>query len=136
MVRTSVSGCLKSIDSFSIPLSAQFGTVFGACMTLIMWFVLSVYGLNKLIIMNSYNDTQFNQYSVKHGLSRDEFSQQQLGFWFAFSAFNFDYDIVSENDILTNKGIERFIEYRVALWTQQKSEVGYSYEEDEVFSLH
>ena len=86
-------------------------------MTLIMWFVVSVYGINKLIIMNDYGDTQFNQYLVKNELSDEEFSQEQLGFWFAFSAFNFEYDLVTENDILSNEEIERFIEYRVALWT-------------------
>ena len=136
MVKTTLSSCMRSIDSFSIPLSSQFGTVFGACMSLIMWFVVSVYGINKLVIMNAYGDTQFNQYSVKNELDVKEFSQEELGFWFAFSAFNFEYDLVTENDIFTNRGFERFIEYRVALWTQEKSEVGFSYVEDEVFTLH
>ena len=86
-------------------------------MSLIMCFIVGTYGINKMIIMNDYGDTQFNQYLVKNELGNEEYSQEELGFWFAFSAFNFEYDLVSEQDILSNKGIERFIEYRVGLWT-------------------
>ena len=39
--------------------------------------------------MKYYDDTIYNEFTVKNELSDDEFNQEELGFWIAFSAFDF-----------------------------------------------
>ena len=118
MAKKSFSSCLKSIDNFSTPLASDFKTVLGSIMSIIMWLIVGGYGLNKLIIMMNRDDTLFNEYSIKNDLTDEELSQEQLQFWMAFGAFDYTYDVAIESDVFTNVGFERYIEHRVALWTQ------------------
>ena len=50
--------------------------------------------------MNSYNDTIFNEYIVRNGLSDKEFGQEELNFWFAFNAFDNLYDPETDTDVI------------------------------------
>ena len=56
----------------------QFGSVFGAFISLIAALIVAAYGLNKFIIMRNYDDTIFNEYSVKNGLSTEILDNDQL----------------------------------------------------------
>ena len=70
----------------------QFGSIFGALISLLVTLIVAVYGLNKFIIMKDHEDTQFNEYSVKNGLSTEAFDNDQLQLQIAFSTFEGDYD--------------------------------------------
>ena len=70
----------------------QFGSVFGAFISLLVTMIVATYGLNKFLIMKNYEDTQFNNYSVKNGLSTERFGNDQLQLQIAFSTFENSYD--------------------------------------------
>ena len=127
---------VKKCDLFPTQLEASFPSLLGACISIFVGFFVALYGLNKFLIMSRYDDTIFNEYSVRNELSDDEFSQKELQFWIAFSAFDYKYDVETESDVFTNEGFEQLIEYKIGLWTQAKSDVGYSYVLDEELSTH
>ena len=56
--------------------SNSFGSIFGACNSLIIALVLAAYGINKFLIMWNYDDTNFNEFPVKNELSDKEFSNE------------------------------------------------------------
>ena len=58
----------------------SYGSVFGACSSLIIALVLATYGVHKFFIMWNYEDTNFNEFSVKNELSDREFSSNELLF--------------------------------------------------------
>ena len=70
----------KKFDFFSTSIgfrqngAESFGSVFGTCISLIIAIVIALYGVNKFVIMSNYDDTQFNEYVVKNGLSETSFS--------------------------------------------------------------
>ena len=80
--------------------------------------------------MHYHGDTIFNEFTVRNELTSEKLSQEDLGFWIAFSAFDYEYDLETESDIQTNNGFENYIEYKVGLWTQYKNDKGYKYELD------
>ena len=60
----------KQFDFFSKSIalrvngSDSFGSIFGACTSLIIALVLAAYGVNKFLIMWNYEDTNFNEFPV------------------------------------------------------------------------
>ena len=64
----------KKLDMFSSNVSFRenggdsFGSIFGACWSMVIIFVVMTYGINKFFIMCDYADTQFNEYTVKNDL--------------------------------------------------------------------
>ena len=77
---------MKRIDYFQKDISFResggdsFGSVFGAFMSLIVWAIVVLYGFNRFIIMRNYEDTNYMEYSVKNGLSKELVGQDQLQF--------------------------------------------------------
>ena len=127
---------LKSIDAFEQPVIVHFGSIFGGCLTLLIWVIVAAYGIKKYMIMHNHGDTMFNEYQVRNELPPEKLSQEDLGFFIAFSAFNYVYDVETESDVQTNGGFENYIDYKVGLWTQKKNDRGYKYVLDEVLSTH
>ena len=76
-------------------------------MSILVGLTVALYGCNKFLIMNSYNDTIFNEYIVRNGLSDKEFGQEELNFWFAFNAFDNLYDPETDTDVIQNVGFEK-----------------------------
>ena len=88
----------KKIDLFATNIAFredggdQFGSIFGALISLLVSLIVAVYGLNKFIIMKDHEDTHFNEYSERNGLSTEAFYNDQLQLQIAFSTFEGDYD--------------------------------------------
>ena len=67
----------KKLDMFSSDVSFRenggdsFGSVFGACWSMVIIIVVILYGTNKFFIMKDYADTQFNEYTVKNDMVRE-----------------------------------------------------------------
>ena len=78
MKRKDLKAKFKSIDFFATDVSFRedggesFGSIFGAFNSLIIALIVTLYGINKFFIMKNYEDTLFNEYSVKWGLTTDE----------------------------------------------------------------
>ena len=78
MKRKDLAAKFKSIDFFATDISFRenggdsFGSIFGAFNSLIITLIVAIYGINKFIILKNYEDTLFNEYSVKWGLTNDE----------------------------------------------------------------
>ena len=70
----------------------RFGSVFGSLTSILIALIVASYGINKFIIMSQYNDTVFNNYTERNGLSEEEIGQDQLQFQIAFSIFEDGYD--------------------------------------------
>ena len=121
---------------FPTELEVQFPSFLGALISILVWILVAMYGFNKFRIMSQHDDTIYNTYTVRNELSDDDFSQEELQFWFAFSAFDYVYDVETESEILSNEGFEQYIDYSIGLWTQRKSESGFSYELDEELTTH
>ena len=66
--------------------------MFGACVSLIVALVVGLYGIQKFSILIKYEDTMFNLFTVKNGLSEEIFEQDQLQFNIAFTVFEWPYD--------------------------------------------
>ena len=54
--------------------------------------LVMLYGLNKFITMSNYDDSTYNIYTDRNGLSDQEFGQDKLGLSIAFGAFSYYYD--------------------------------------------
>ena len=71
----------KTVDLFARQVSFRmdkqdsFGSIFGAAISLVITVLALLYGVNKFIIMSNYDDTSFNQFSDKNGLSEEVFGQ-------------------------------------------------------------
>ena len=74
---------------FEEPLNIPFRSFVGSFTSLVIWILIGVYGVHRFTIMNDYDDTIFNEFTVKNELSDNEFNQEELGFWIAFSAFEY-----------------------------------------------
>ena len=124
--RNTFSGRFKKLDLFAKNIAFredggdQFGSVFGALISLMVALVVAAYCLNKFLIMKNYEDTQFNNYSVKNGLSTERFGNDQLQLQIAFSAFENPYDEESYLNSWSNKGHEQYIDYVVTIWTNSQ----------------
>ena len=66
--KTIFEALLKKCDLFSTDIAFRengrnrFGSIFGACTSLIIALVVSSYGFNKFLIMINYEDTSFNEF--------------------------------------------------------------------------
>ena len=115
----------KAIDLFTTNVGFRenggnsFGSVFGACISLLVLLTTSLYGANKFFIMSGYEDTQFSEYLVKNELSDHQYSLEQLQFYFAFSAFDLAGFDEKGNVLMTNEDHEQYIEYSVNVFTQE-----------------
>ena len=71
MKKKNLKAKFKSIDFFATDISFRenggdsFGSIFGAFNSLIIALIVAIYGINKFIIMQNYEETVFNEYSVK-----------------------------------------------------------------------
>ena len=67
----------KKLDMFSSDVSFRenggdsFGSIFGACWSIVIIIVVMLYGTNKFFIMYDYADTQFNEYTEKNDIVRE-----------------------------------------------------------------
>ena len=58
----------KRIDLFATDITfrendgKRFGTVFGACVSLIIALIVAIYAFNKFLVMVNYEDTNFNEF--------------------------------------------------------------------------
>ena len=70
---------VKNADLFATDVAFRenggnrFGSVFGAITSVLIALIVASYGINKFIIMSQYDDTLFNNYTEKNGLSEQEF---------------------------------------------------------------
>ena len=117
--KATISRNFKKMDFFSSDVSFRenggdsFGSVFGACMSLLIFLVVALYGINKFVIMSDYADTQFNEYSIKNGLVNKEIGQDQMDFWIAFNVL-----IYSQATYTYLDDIESYLTYVVSVWSQ------------------
>ena len=77
--KISFVGVLKRLDFFATNIAFRenrgdsFGSVFGACTSLFIALIVASYATRRIGIMFDNSDTKFNEYSVKNGLSQEEF---------------------------------------------------------------
>ena len=106
----------KKLDMFSSDVSFRenrgdsFGSIFGACWSMVIMIVVLLYGTNKFFIMSDYADTQFNEYTEKNDLVREVVGQDELGLWFAFSAMESYPNFIFHDDI------ESYLSFTVSMW--------------------
>ena len=68
--KNSLSSYIKKIDLFSINVTFRenggdsFGSVLGAFASLMIVILVSLYGLQKYLIMSNHEDTRFNEFTV------------------------------------------------------------------------
>ena len=130
--RESLGRQLKRLDFFQTNVQFRengdeaFGSIFGACLSLIISLVVGLYGINKFIIMSNHDDTQFNEYSVIQGLSQEVIDQDELQFQIAISAFNWELDIEG-NHVFENDDHDQYIQYFMSVWNL--NETNYTLEE-------
>ena len=67
--------------------------------------------------MSNYDDTQFNDYSVKNGLSDEEFDQDKLQLQIAFTGADWEIDPETDQRVYTNIVHEQYVDYVLSLWT-------------------
>ena len=78
--RSTLIDQFKSIDFFSTNISFRengsdsFSSLCGACTSFFIALLVATYAVTKLTIMANYEDTLFNQYVEKHGLSNEQFN--------------------------------------------------------------
>ena len=80
MLKKVLSNRFKDIDLFEAPLSISIKSICGACTSLVIWILVAVYAVHRFTVVKNYGDTVFNDHTVKHELSDDEFNQDELGF--------------------------------------------------------
>ena len=84
--KTIFGASLKKCDLFSTDIAFRengrnrFGSIFGACTSLIIVLIVASYGFNKFLIMINYEDTNFNEFIEQNQLSEDELGQEELEF--------------------------------------------------------
>ena len=49
----------------------SFGSVFGACLSLMIAVVIALYGIRKFIVMSNYDESHYDEFSIKNGLSQE-----------------------------------------------------------------
>ena len=79
-----------------------------------------------------YEDTNFNEFSVKNVLSDREFSSDEVQFQIAFAAFDQSYDEQTQQYERTLIEDNQYINYNVSLWTFD----GSKYTLDEIITTH
>ena len=68
--RNSVKTYFKSVDIFATDISFKengsqsFGSIFGSSVSLMIVFIIALYGLDRFIVMANYEDTNFSEYIV------------------------------------------------------------------------
>ena len=78
--RNKLSTYFSSLDFFHTNIEFRengghaLGSVFGACISIIISMVVVLYGINKFFVMINYDDTQYSEFTVKNGLSLDTFA--------------------------------------------------------------
>ena len=96
--RNGLQTYFKRVDIFGTDVAFResggesFGSIFGAVNSLIIVLIVSLYGINKFTIMNHYEDTLFNEYTVKQGLTTDLLGQDELQFQIAFQMLDLNLD--------------------------------------------
>ena len=66
--RKTFSAKFKQIDFFATDIAFKenggnsFGSIFGACISLLIALVVASYGLNKFFIMYNYEDSNFDEF--------------------------------------------------------------------------
>ena len=105
--------------------------MFGAFVSLIVALIVGLYGIKKFSILINYEDTMFNLFTVRNGLSEEIFEQDQLQFNIAFTVFEWPYD-EELGFTFTNENQEQYIEYYVSLYTLN----GVEYEDYEDLPIH
>ena len=79
-----LSRSFKRIDLFATDVTfkengeSSFGSVFGACLSIIIMSIVATYACKKFIILSTHDDTNYNEYKTEGGLSDGEFFQDQL----------------------------------------------------------
>ena len=77
--RKTLSRTFKKLDLFSTDISFRenggdsFGSIFGACLSIIIAIVVISYSFINFNVMRNYEDTTFNEYIVKQSISSEEF---------------------------------------------------------------
>ena len=68
--KSSLSGYIKKMDLFSTNITFResggdsFGSIFGAFASLIIITLVTLYGLQKYLVMSNHEDTRFNEFTV------------------------------------------------------------------------
>ena len=84
--KNTIDSSLKKFDLFSKNISFRengedaFGSIFGAVTSIMILFVVGIYGMNKFRIMLDHEDTNFNEYTEKNGLGLEEIDSRKLNF--------------------------------------------------------
>ena len=78
--------------AFKVDGGDNIGSVFGASISILVALIVTAYGFNKFVIMKYYEDTSYNDYTVKNGLSTETFGNDQLQLQIAFGTFEGDFD--------------------------------------------
>ena len=80
MVNRKVLGAyFKRIDFFARDIAfrenggSNFGSVLGSCISLLIALIVALYGFKKFLVLNNYEDTNFNEFIEVNTLSEDEF---------------------------------------------------------------
>ena len=57
---------------FRVNGNDSLGSIFGACISLVMITIVATYGFHKFLVMKNYDDTRFNEYVGKNELLNHE----------------------------------------------------------------
>ena len=124
--RKALGAYFKKVDFFATDVAFRenggnsFGTIFGACVSLLIALIVSSYGFSKFVVMINYEDTRFNDVTEENSLSDDEFGQEELQFQIAFGLFDFYYDNLANSEIF-KANYEQFIDFEVAIWNRNST---------------
>ena len=136
--RKNLNSYFKRVDFFARDIAfkedggSSFGSIFGACTSLLIVLIVASYGASKFLILVNYEDTRLQEFVEKKQLSDEVFDESRLQLkQLAFGIL----DKFSDTDAGINYfdgNHTQYIDYHIGIWSENSG----VHTLDEEFTIH